>query len=329
MRKSFSINLGFELDTNRMDKAIREVTARMKELQEKGTINGLQVTDEQKTQYLLRMTELRDAVVKLFTEKKFGLLPEIDKSKEEQLIGAIETAATKINRLNYDLGNNQLMANKAVSAQAELADQFRNNAEKTDMFASSLNKVKGGLKAISVFALAQFGFRGFTQTITDAIRHVQELDRSLTQIRVVTGATTGELNSMAREFNAMAREFGNTTAEIADTMMLFFRQGRSHAEALQMTEAVIMGARISGQALVEVTDRMTAVINGFQMTAEQAMTVMDSFAILDANMATSFNEMSYALTKVSSQAHNAGIEFEEMLGLVATVSAVTREAQIA
>lgn len=319
----YNLNIGLTIDTTKLDKAYRGIIEKIKELNEKGTLNGLRISEEDKTKYLIEMTKLRDAVKKIFMERTYGIDP---LSKMSAASPEIESAARSLNELNESLGNNSIMGQRAVAKQQEFAEKVKKSREQVDPFQKTLQKLSKSFQAIALFSIAQFGFRGLTGTLSEAIEYTKQLDKSMTDIRIVTGATTGELKQFAEEYNKMGQEMGRTTTEVADSFGVFYRQGKEGVEAQKMVEATIVGASVSGENLVEVSDKLTSVINGFQLSSEEAMSVMDKFAILDASMSTSFKEMSYAMTKIASSAKNANMSLDETLALVATISDVTREA---
>lgn len=71
---------------------------------------------------------------------------------------------------------------------------------------------------------------------------------------------------------------------------------------MDLLRATMIGSRISGEQTTTAAETLTSTINGFQLAATEAMSIIDKFSALDASMATSFSEMSYALTKVASSA---------------------------
>lgn len=318
----YNLNIGLTFDTTKLDKAYRDITAKINELNEKGTLNGLRISEADKTKYLLEMTKVRDSVRKVFMERAYGIDPLV---KMGAASPEIESAVRSLNMLNDSLGNSSIMGKKAVAQQQAFAEKVKKSREQVDPFQKALQKLGKSFQAIALFSIAQFGFRGLTGTLLDAVEYTKQLDKAMTDIRIVTGATSGELKQFTNEYNEMGQKMGRSTTEIAESFGVFYRQGREGVEAQKMVESTIVGAAVSGESLTEVADKLTSVINGFQLGSEEAMSVMDKFAMLDASMSTSFKEMSYAMTKIASSANNANMSLDETLALVATISDVTRE----
>lgn len=83
-------------------------------------------------------------------------------------------------------------------------------------------------------------------------------------------------------------------------------------------------AKVGALESSEATTQLTAVLNGFKMGAEGASHVVDALSAVDLKAATSTRELSEALQYTSNSARGAGVEFEEIVGMIASVSEATR-----
>jgi len=81
-----------------------------------------------------------------------------------------------------------------------------------------------------------------------------------------------------------------------------------------------LGALDSAQA----TQYLTAILNGFQMEADEAISVVDRLIAVDNISATSFNELARAMQYSAAVANQTGVSFNKLVGYIATVSSVTR-----
>ena len=72
------------------------------------------------------------------------------------------------------------------------------------------------------------------------------------------------------------------------------------------------------------TELMTAALNGFKLSASDAMGVVDKFSALDLKYATSAEEIATALQYVASSAGLAGVGIDKMSALITVASSVTR-----
>lgn len=74
----------------------------------------------------------------------------------------------------------------------------------------------------------------------------------------------------------------------------------------------------------EATELLTASVNGFKVSVDDALGVVDRFVAADLNFATSTGEIATALQRVASSASTAGLELDQVIGIVTTLSETTR-----
>jgi TP901 family phage tail tape measure protein len=88
---------------------------------------------------------------------------------------------------------------------------------------------------------------------------------------------------------------------------------------MAMSNETLKMARIAGLEAAEATDRMTNAIRGFNMEINEtnAQRIDDVYSRLAAISASNTDEISTAMTKVASLAHNANMEFETTAAFLA------------
>lgn len=183
--------------------------------------------------------------------------------------------------------------------------------------------------AVSKLIKNYFGYRAalrllqrITKTSTQAII---QFDKALTEQAMVSGQTREQTYKLLNTYQELAKLLGATTTEVASVATEYFRQGKSANEALKLTEAAVSAAKVASISTSESVNYLTTAINGFRLSADDAITVSDKFAALAASSATSYQELAIALSKVASQANLAGMSMDYTLGLLATGIEATRE----
>ena len=190
----------------------------------------------------------------------------------------------------------------------------------TDKQSSTLGRA---FKQFSLYAIA---LRTIKQAAKEAISTIKELDKSLTEQAMVTGKTREQTYALLSSYQALAAQTGSTTREIADLATQFMRQGKTTQESLVLTEAAMSAAKVAGISATDSINYLTTALNGFQLSANDAMSVSDKFAAIAANAATSYDEIAIALSKVASQANLAGMSIDYTTALLAKGLETTREA---
>lgn len=164
------------------------------------------------------------------------------------------------------------------------------------------------------------------KALRNAVETIQVLDKALTEQAMVSGMTREQVYGLLSSYQELAMASGATTKEVATVATEFFRQGKSSEEALTLTEAAVKAAKVASISTSDSVDYLTTAINGFKMSAQDAMDVSDRFAALAASSATSYEELAIALSKTASQANLAGMSMDYTLGLLAKGIETTREA---
>lgn len=87
-----------------------------------------------------------------------------------------------------------------------------------------------------------------------------------------------------------------------------------------------MTANVTGQDAQDVSEQLTAVWNGYQVSAEEAEIYIDRLAVAAAATAADLEELSTGMSRVASTANAMGVQEEQLASMLATVISVTRQA---
>lgn len=234
------------------------------------------------------------------------------KSFEEQQTASVNTA-TKTEKYKTVLSSTTAEQDKNTKSQQQLTNQ--------NIVAQST----WGRAAQNVFSY-QVALRLFRNIAQKAVSTITEMDEALTGMTVVTSLTREQAWALTGELQNLAKQTGMTTTEVANMTTMYLQQGKTLSESLELTKAAAMAARIAGISGSESINLLTNAMNGFQMSASQAMEVSDKFAALAASAATDYEELATALSKVAAQANLAGMSMDFTLGLLTKGIEVTREA---
>jgi len=143
---------------------------------------------------------------------------------------------------------------------------------------------------------------------------------------IVTQLNRKETWGLIETFQGLAVETGFATTEIAKLSTVYFRQGKSLTDVINLTRVAAKAARVAGISAQESADYLTSAINGFGLAAEKALSVSDKFAALAATSASSYEELAVGLSKYAAQANIAGLSMDFALGMLAKGVETTREA---
>ena len=116
--------------------------------------------------------------------------------------------------------------------------------------------------------MASAAVNGMTRSIEQAWGYVKSLDTSLNDIRIVTGKSAEEMGRFAVQANNAAKELGKTTTDYTNAALIYAQQGLSDKEVEERARITLKAANVTGQSTDEVSEQLTAVWNGYKVTAE-------------------------------------------------------------
>ena len=150
----------------------------------------------------------------------------------------------------------------------------------------------------------------------------------MTDTAVVTDNTISDMWNKLDEYTARANQLGATTQGAYETATLYYQQGLDDQQAGELSVETMKMARIAGMDYAKATDSMTAALRGFnkELTAASAQNVNDVYSNLAAKTASNTQEISTAMEKVASLAHNAGMDLETTAVYLSQAIETTREA---
>lgn len=145
-----------------------------------------------------------------------------------------------------------------------------------------LTKVDTGLKQISStsdkiintlgntvrWGLIASAFSRVMNAAHESVDYVKELDKSLTNIMMVSGASRDNMNEFAREANKVAERLGATTTQMTEATKVFIQQGMNQQQSLAMGEYAVHLANISEQDSATTSDELTAMKNAFKINID-------------------------------------------------------------
>ena len=181
-------------------------------------------------------------------------------------------------------------------------------------------------RAFKQFTIYNIAVRAAKTAIREAVQTVKELDKYLTEQAMVTGLTREQTYGLVKDYQNLALQCGATTKEIAEVSTEYMKQGKSIQESLTLTQAAVKAAKVARVSVGDSVNYLTTALNGFQLSAEDAMAVSDKFAAVAASSATDYDELAIALSKVASQANLAGMSIDYTTALLTKGLETTREA---
>ena len=171
-------------------------------------------------------------------------------------------------------------------------------------------------------------FNSFTGSIQKAYGYVQNLDKSLNDIRIVSNQSAKEMANFAKQANDAATALGATTLDYTKAALIFYQQGLGEndpTEVTERTDIVTKMAKVTGDSADEVSSYMTAIWNNFENGSQTLEHYADVMTMLGARTASSTAEIAAGLEKFAAVADTVGLSYDYATAALATVVAQTRQ----
>jgi len=320
MAKAGTMEYGikFNVDTQ----SIQQLKAQLKEIQDMTTSSFIGSTNYQGT--------YKEAVHELMSLKKTA--NEVGVALDKSFNPAVGvTNLTKFSKGIKDIGIDKVAKdlNKLGPTGAAAFGTLNTALTTTNAYFKQthtlLNSIATSFKNTVKWGLSSSVFNNLTGSIQKAWSFSQNLDKSLNDIRIVTGKSADEMERFAVQANKAAKELGGTTLDYTKGALIYYQQGLSDTEANQRTEITLKMANVLGSSAKEVSDYMTAIWNNFDSGSKSLEYFADVITALGAATASSAEEIAEGLEKFAAVSDTVGLSYEYATAALATVVAKTRQ----
>lgn len=173
----------------------------------------------------------------------------------------------------------------------------------------------------SVYAAVRMVSKAFRSMV----ENIKALDKTITEIAIVTDMGQSDLWKQMPTYTTMARKYGATLQGVYEVSQLYYQQGLEQDDVMALTEQTLKMARISGLDYSDATNYMTNAIRSFKIEMQDAQRVVDVYSALAASSASSTTELATAMSKTASSAAAVGSSFEATSAMMAVMIETTRE----
>jgi TP901 family phage tail tape measure protein len=183
--------------------------------------------------------------------------------------------------------------------------------------------LRTALEKFPVWMLATTAFYAPIRALESGIQTVNELNKSLTDISIVTGQSQQQVAGLAKEFASLGDSMKVPMSELAAVAADINRQGITDNDAvIQRMKDIVTYAKISSLSIKDSNEILTATINSMGVSAQKAS---DTWSALGDATATGADEIGKAFQKLGGSASALHIPFEFASALIANLSSKTRE----
>ena len=315
MAKQLNVSLAFTADTSQAKSQIQSLQNQLSQLANNSFFNsqslGITKDVQQATTLVMQLkSQLKQATTSTGT---------LDLSKFNDSLRKSQTSIADYKKALISLGpeGSQAFASLATSITSAEIPLKRSNALLREFATSLANTAR--------WQLSSSALHGFLTTIQTAYSYAQSLDRSLTDIQIVTGNSSNYMGEFAEKANAAAQALSTTTKNYADASLIFFQQGLNEDDVLDRTNTTIKMAQATGDSVSQVSSYMTAIWNNFYDGSESLEHYSDVITKLGAATASSSSEIAEGIQQFAGISKTIGLSYDYATAALTTLTANTRQ----
>ena len=251
MSKQLNVNLKFSADITNAKAQLQQLQTQLSNLTTGTSIGGKITADIQ--QGINAAAQLKHSLIEA-TNVNTGKL---DLGKFNQQLKqsgmSIKQYATQLQALGPQGSQAFMSLARSIS-----------NAELPIVRLSSKMKALGRTLSNTLrWQISSSAIQGVTNAISTAYNYAQDLNKSLNNIRIVTGLSTEEMDKFATKANKAAKALSTTTTAYTDAALIYYQQGLKGKDVENRTNTTVKLANVTGESAQTVSEWMTAIWNNF------------------------------------------------------------------
>lgn len=332
-----------EEQLNKLETGIRELNTAHKNLADtiakdiseydslKAKNKAIIEADEKRTIILNKVNneyqEMRLTVPKLVTDlSRLNKVESMQKWADNNS-NAMKRFGSQIDEIIRQMGNlensmNKVEFDKLIKEYKSIQEEARNlgllGRTNWDKFTNAFEQIGGWSFAAEVLSKSVDGIR-------EVYNEALNLDNAITDLTMATNASASEIESLVNSYSNLGEKLNATITDVIESGTEWLKQGQSITDTETLITNAMMLSKIGKLSSAEATQYLTSAMKGYQITAQDTLSIVDKLSAVDMASATDVDGLAEGMSKVASSAELAGVSMDKLLGYLATVGEVTQD----
>lgn len=233
--------------------------------------------------------------------------------------------------INANLEESKLLWDKIHSGSQDVTDEIRNQVKQIDLQTDYLESQVRTIKNLNIPApestfskwadsfKTAFAFR-LTQyaedAVVDTLKTLKDVEFGVMEITRVLNDSSINVQTFTHDIFDLATQYGRTFEEAQEIVLRFAQTGESAADSMKLAADTMLALNTAELNTEEATQSLIGVMQQWGYTTEEYLGVIDRINITADNFAVTSQDLVDALLKSSGVAKNAGLSFEELIGIL-------------
>ena len=189
-----------------------------------------------------------------------------------------------------------------------------------------LKRFTNGLEKFGGWTIVTRALTAVIRLARQVVTNVKEINAAMTQLQIVTGASSQKMEQFAETANSLAQQLGRSVSEVLKLIETFSRLGYSLDDASELAKYAATLSNVAAVSTDEATTGLTAIIKGYNLSVGEAEHVADVLTQVGQEYAVSAAEMMEAFEKSGAALSATNTSFEKSAGLIAAANASVQNA---
>ena len=317
MSKTVEVRLNFTAETAQAEQALNRLQTSLRNISTQSNMNtgGFRFTQE--------LNQASDAAIKLRQNLSNAINTNTNKLDLSKFRKEMDKSGMSLEKYRVAL---QKIGPEGQNAFIDLSKAILSSQTPLTHSIKLFDKLWDSLKRTAGWQISSLAIHGIQSALSDAYHYAEDLNKSLNNIRIVTGYSADRMADFAKQANKAAKELSSTTLDYTDASLIYYQQGLDDKAVKERTDTTIKMANVTGTTAETVSQQMTAVWENFMKDGQHATEYYaDVMAALGASTASSTDEIAEGLEKFAAVADTVGLSYEYATAALTTITAKTRQ----
>ena len=317
MSRTVEVRLNFTAETSSAEQALNRLQSSLRNISTQTNLDtgGLRFTSE--------LNQASEAAIKLRQNLQNAINVNTNKLDLSKFQKEMDKSGMSLEKYRLAL---QQIGPSGQEAFTDLSKAILASQTPLTRSLGLFDKLWDTLKRTAGWQISSNIMHGFQSALSDAYQYAQDLNKSLNDIRIVTGYGADRMADFAKQANKAAKELSATTLDYTDASLIYYQQGLDDKAVKERTDTTIKMANVTGTTAQTVSQQMTAVWENFMRNGEHATEYYaDVMTALGATTASSTDEIADGLEKFAAVADTVGLSYEYATAALTTITAKTRQ----
>lgn len=206
---------------------------------------------------------------------------------------------------------------KAINSEAKALHS--NMAQLGKIGKSNWQTFKEGVKSFTEWTLASVSVMEVVQAVKTMASNVKGLDDQLLELSKVSDLSADGLAKITEEAYELGETVGKTGTQVLEAITTFKRAGFDLSESTNMAEEALKMVNVAEgiDDASESAQYLISIMKGYQDTSSEfSKKILDSINEVSNTQAVDFDNLADGAQRLSAVANQAGVSFDQMLGVL-------------